>query len=227
MKYVIQIGIALALGVLVGGYGVSRTERSADIESRIESVRVEEVGQLKTQNANLLQKNNMLRQQLAAALNQSQQVITQATTSATHNVAQVEIDNQGETGINKLRSKIIADKIIKKLNDHSHDLSSTLAQEFNNEAINYEWAEAEQQKLSGWFSNDVEFAGLALQNVSCRTTQCKISVAASTLEQANSIFTTLSNALKERYKSSLYFSDTDLTNNTTALYISFAPDDVI
>ncbi|MEN0036419.1 MAG: hypothetical protein AAGC78_05100 [Cellvibrio sp.] len=226
MKQLLKIGTALALGVLLGSYGKSKTENSAGAQPLIAPVQAMEVEQLKTQNANLLQENSSLRQQLLAVVNQLQQITVQSSSSIA-NVESADIKNQNELEINTLKSKIISDKIIKKLNDHSNDLSSTLAQEFNNEAINYEWAEAEQQKLSSWFSNDAEFAGLALQSVSCRTTQCKISVAAVTHEQANNIVTTLSHALKEHYESSVYFSDTNLTRNTTELYISFAPDDAI
>ena len=227
MKQLIVGALVLVTGVLLGYYGDNLTKPKENIQSLPSHVQVVEFEQLKTESARLQQENGSLRHQLMVALNQPKKTIDQTTQSVTARPMQTEVKSQADFELAALKTKIIENKIVKKLSDSPQHLSNILAQEFNSEAINYEWADAEQQKLSSWFSNNKEFAGLALQDISCRTTQCKISVAASTQEQANSIFMTLSNELKERYASSLYFTDMDLENNTTSLYISFAQDDVI
>lgn len=223
-QQVVLIGVALIVGFLIGSFYATATEGSSQKVAQTNGAVFVELELLKDQNANLLQEVDTLRKKLMMGSGNSQESIARTPNPDGINIGKEKLDNQTVQELQALKSKIIANEILGKINNNPEELSSVLAQEFNSEAVNHQWAETEQQKLSNWFVDNEEFSGLALQGVTCRTTQCKISVAASTPEQANNIFEVLSSALKEQYAFSLYYSDVDLAHNTAALYISFSPD---
>ncbi|MFC3116652.1 S10 family serine carboxypeptidase-like protein [Cellvibrio fontiphilus] len=223
-QQVVLIGVALVAGFLMGNFYATPADNASHKIAQSNESTLVLLEQLKNQNANLLQELNSLRKRMAIAQSSSSTEIIQTAESDNLDTAQTELNKQTALELQTLKSKMIANEILGKINNNPEELSSVLAQEFNSEAVNQQWAEAEQQKLSNWFVNNEAFSGLALQGVTCRTTQCKISVAASTTEQANNIFEVLSHALKEQYEFSLYYSDVDLTQNTAALYISFSPE---
>lgn len=223
-QQVVLIGVAMVLGFLLGSFYATSTDGSSHKVVQTNDSALVELERLKDQNASLLQEIDTLRRKLAVEPRISQKSIARTSNPDDVNSRKAELDNQTAQEMQALKSKMIANEILGKINNNPEELSSVLAQEFNSEAVNHQWAETEQQRLSNWFVNNEEFSGLALQGVTCRTTQCKISVAASTPEQANNIFEVLSSALKEQYAFSLYYSDVDLTHNTAALYISFSPD---
>lgn len=223
-QQVVLIGVAMVLGFLLGNFYTTPTDGSSHKVVQTNDSALVELERLKDQNSSLLQEVNVLRKKLTLVSGSPQESIIQTARPDDISHGKAELENKTVQEMQALKSKIIATEILGKINNHPEELSSVLSQEFNNEAVNHQWAEAEQQRLSSWFVNNEEFSGLALQDITCRTTQCKISVAASTREQANDIFEVLSNALKEQYEFSLYYSDVDLTHNTAALYISFSSD---
>lgn len=218
MKQLLIIGVSLVVGFITGSYWASPNNISANITSNAIDTKNADIVQLQNHNANLQLENNSLRQRLIAKQSSSQLTTQNSTSSATSASG-----NQAEHELAIVELEMTAEKIHNTLRNNNYN-SSYLAKNFENEKTDYAWAEAEQQKLSNWFINNHEFSGLALREVSCRTTQCKISVAANTNEQANEILTKLSSVLSENYKSSLHFADTDIASGKTTLYISFAQD---
>lgn len=223
-QQVVLIGAAVVSGFLLGNFYQTPTDGSSQKVVQTNDSALVELERLKDQNANLLQEVDALRKELTLVSASLQESIIQTAKPSDVNIGKAGLENKTVQEMQALKSKIIANEILGKINNDPEKLSHVLAQEFNSEEVNQQWADAEQHKLSNWFVNNEAFSGLALQGVTCRTTQCKISVAASTPEQANNIFEILSNALKEEYEYSLYYSDIDLAHNTAALYISFSPD---
>lgn len=224
MKQLLFIGVSLGIGFISGNYWASLDNISANIPSNAIDTKNAGIIQLQNHNANLQLENNSLRQQLINRQNSSQLTTQNSTFANSTSSAVSTSSNQAESELAAVKLKMTEEKIHNTLRNNNYN-SSYLAKNFEDEKTDHIWAEAEQQKLSNLFINNDEFSNLALREISCRTTQCKISVAANTNEQANEALTKLSSALSENNKSSLYFSDTDIANSKTTLYISFAQDE--
>ena len=108
-------------------------------------------------------------------------------------------------------------------NDKEVVIDQELARRFKREEIDFNWALEHEKKLLNLFFQNPNLNGLALKDVQCRTTQCRIMISISNIEQANASVNRLSEALKqndEGLSPAMIITALDQKEGLTTLYIS-------
>jgi len=211
-RLVITVIFAL---VFIASYGVSNIA-SKDLVSPVNSNKASleaRIALLESTNEVLTEENNNLRfqltNQITVPISKDEKPIEPTLT------VQSTVDE-----LEKYKVKAISNHLAHILDGDLGQVSDRLSSQFEDEAVDYDWAQKEEQKISASFSNHQELAGLALQGVSCRSTQCKLSVAINDINHANEVFSKIELVLKEKYPESVVFASPDFSKNISNFYIS-------
>lgn len=105
-----------------------------------------------------------------------------------------------------------------KENGH-FDLNKEMQRRFDTEAVDPDWAAAEEQEYLSLFSQNPELSGLALRETQCRTQQCAITVSITDLDQANQLAEKMALVLRQKNKYPMIIVATDEQQGITKLYI--------
>lgn len=103
--------------------------------------------------------------------------------------------------------------------DGHFDLNKEMQRRFNEEAVDPDWAAAEEQEYFSLFSQNPELSGLALRETQCRTQQCAITVSITDLNQANQLVEKMTVVLRQKNKYPMIIAATDEQQGITKLYI--------
>jgi hypothetical protein len=75
------------------------------------------------------------------------------------------------------------------------DLKRAMNQTFGTEAVDPQWAGGQQAKFVDLFRRNKNLSGLALQDVECRSTHCRVTVRLSDMAQSAEVMQSMSRAL--------------------------------
>lgn len=99
------------------------------------------------------------------------------------------------------------------------DLHKEMQRRFDAEAIDPEWAEAQERQYLTLFSQDPELAGLALRETQCRTQQCALTISISDINQANELLEKMTKTLQQSHHYPMIVAIPDEQQGVTTLYI--------
>lgn len=100
------------------------------------------------------------------------------------------------------------------------NIGSAMQQGFDQEVRDSNWAETEEIKVSDLFFESEYLDGLALRDIECRETQCRLSIAVNNLDQANSTVDNLLNSFVSQEDFRQIVAAPNLEENVTTLYVS-------
>jgi hypothetical protein len=104
--------------------------------------------------------------------------------------------------------------------DHADfDLNKEMQRRFDAEAVDPNWAPAEEQEYFSLFSQNPELSGLALRETQCRTQQCAITVSITDLNQANQLAEKMALVLRQKNKYPMIIAAIDEQQGITKLYV--------
>lgn len=103
--------------------------------------------------------------------------------------------------------------------DGFKSIEDKLENNFKNESTDVNWANQEQQKYMNFFSQSEELAGIGLIDVVCKSEQCKISIAANSVDESNNISGKVASVLQKSKKPSNFMVVPDLEKSNTNLYV--------
>lgn len=106
----------------------------------------------------------------------------------TFTLAEIESQQRAQAEIDAHIARISQTKNLASIN-------SELEKEFDNEAIDYDWAAEHEDTLTEVFYTEESLAQYAVNNIECKTTKCKINFPASDIAQANEISEKFTQAL--------------------------------
>ncbi len=143
-----------------------------------------------------------------------------------------EAGNSNQENIKELQQEIamrdarqFTDSVLSNITKNNYqNFSLNVTSQFQNQPIDTEWAEAEESKINNIFIERAELSTVALINTECKTSQCKVSFAASDTEQSSEIARQLTDILTESNGSSFYTLVHNHENSTTDIYISNSAD---
>lgn len=98
--------------------------------------------------------------------------------------------------------------------------STLLRSKFEQEPIDSQWAPQQEQKILDLFSSNDDLRGTAVKSAKCHTTQCEISLAASSPEQSFQQFEKASKAFQSQSPGNYVTFATNMETNTATLYLS-------
>ena len=120
-------------------------------------------------------------------------------------------------------SYIYANNLVQDINNLSiEEFSTVLANDFYDEIIDFEWARNKENYIFSLFTNDTSLADYSLNQVECRSSRCKLTLLVADNEQANTIVSHLSTAIKNANPGSeapMLVADLDLENNSTNIFL--------
>lgn len=106
------------------------------------------------------------------------------------------------------------------LTSSDFDLNREMQIGFERESINVFWAEEQEAKMQNVFNVNSDFSGIALKEVSCRSTQCRLSIAITDMDQANTLVELVSKAVQDEQPYSTVIATPDEQAGVTKIYIS-------
>lgn len=104
----------------------------------------------------------------------------------------------------------------KQKNNEKFNFNSELAQRFEQESINPEWAEQQENYYRQLFSSQDNLRDFALRDTQCRSTQCAVTFSISNAQQSQQLLHAISNELKNTE----VLIATDEIQGVSKLYIS-------
>lgn len=112
----------------------------------------------------------------------------------------------------------ISTNIIEKMGDGLQSYADKISTEFNNENKDIFWSEQQETQLRAAINQDTELSDIAIRDIECKTSQCKISVFSGNLEQNQEIFEKLTRSIGKLYKNPSYYADPLETNGIKTIY---------
>lgn len=112
----------------------------------------------------------------------------------------------------------ISTNIIEKMGDGLQSYADKISTEFNNENKDIFWSEQQETQLRTAINQDTELSGIAIRDIECKTSQCKISVFSGNLEQNQEIFEKLTRSIGKLYKNPSYYADPLESNGIKTIY---------
>lgn len=100
------------------------------------------------------------------------------------------------------------------------NIGNAMQQGFDQEVRDSDWAETEETKVSDLFFESEYLEGLALHNIECRKTQCRLSIAVNSLDQANNTVDNLLNSFVSQQDFRQIVAAPNLEENVTTLFVS-------
>lgn len=105
-------------------------------------------------------------------------------------------------------------------NNPNFSLNHALAQGFNNEPRDPQWADEQENTYRNLFSATTELAGFALRDSQCKSSQCELTVSISNLEQSDQLLEKINNTLAANNKHAVIVIAPDAQAGISKLYIS-------
>lgn len=219
----LKIILIAAVSALASAYVVDHAN-----DSKIRTTQ-QNTENLATKIAELQQKNA----QLTLLLNSKKftQTITSDTTATTQlppsfDTQPTEQPN-GQVAVKKLQDEQVLRKSenfgkwLASTNKESadFDLNKEMQRRFDAEAVDPDWAAAEEQEYLSLFSQNPELSGLALRETQCRTQQCVITISITDINQANELVEKMTLVLRQQKKYPMIIAAPDEQQGITRLYI--------
>lgn len=104
------------------------------------------------------------------------------------------------------------------------NLNQTLAQNFENEIRDPNWADEQENNYRNLFSETVELADFALKDSQCKSNQCELTVSIGNLEQSDQLLEKMNKVLAANHKNAALVIAADVQTGTSKLYISENPE---
>ena len=99
------------------------------------------------------------------------------------------------------------------------DLGATMAERFENEDKDYNWAISKEGDLQTLFSQERALGDVALKSTHCKATQCRITVGVIDRHHANEVAMAISRTFAEKYPSQIIV-DTHVDTGEAIFYLS-------
>lgn len=112
----------------------------------------------------------------------------------------------------------ISTNIIEKMGDGLQSYADKISSDFNNENEDIFWSEQKEAQLRAAINQDTELSGIAIRDIECKTSQCKVSVFSGNLEQNQEIFEKLTRLIGKLYKNPSYYTDPLERNGIKTIY---------
>lgn len=101
----------------------------------------------------------------------------------------------------------ISTNIVEKIDGDLLGYANKLSTDFDSEKRDTFWSEQQETKLRAAISQDAELSGIAVRDIECKTSQCKISVFSGNAEQNQEIFEKLTRSVSKLYQNASYYSN--------------------
>lgn len=103
------------------------------------------------------------------------------------------------------------------------NLNQTLAQNFDQELRDPDWADTQEHHYRNLFSDSTELAEFALRDSQCKSRQCELTVSIGSQEQADQLLEKMNRLLAAQNKKAALVVATEPQTGTSKLYISENP----
>ncbi|HEY0894799.1 MAG TPA: hypothetical protein VGE32_17180, partial [Cellvibrio sp.] len=105
-----------------------------------------------------------------------------------------------------------------KIGNNLDNYAAKINDEFDNEKKDVFWSEQEEEKLRTAINQDKELSDIAIRDIECKTSQCKISVFSGNADQNQMIFEKLTRSLSTLYQNPTYYSNPLENNGVKTIY---------
>lgn len=128
------------------------------------------------------------------------------------------IPDLAEQELAAYKLKEVSTDIIEKIGDDLQNYADKIFTDFNNENKDIFWSEEQEKKLSAAITQDTELSGIAIRDIECKTSQCKIIVFSGNAEQSQEIFEKLTKSIGQLYQNPTYYTNPLESNGTKTIY---------
>ena len=101
----------------------------------------------------------------------------------------------------------ISTNIVEKIDGDLLGYANKLSTDFDSEKKDIFWSEQQEIKLRTAISQDAELSDIAIRDIECKTSQCKISVFSANAEQNQDVFEKLTRSVSKLYQNASYYSN--------------------
>lgn len=128
------------------------------------------------------------------------------------------IPDLAEQELAAYKLKEVSTDIIEKIGDDLQNYADKIFTDFNNENKDIFWSEEQEKKLRAAITQDTELSGIAIRDIECKTSQCKIIVFSGNAEQSQEIFEKLTKSIGQLYQNPTYYTNPLESNGTKTIY---------
>lgn len=174
----------------------------------------------------LQQENQRLKKLLAEHSNQEAAAAKQPNenTAATNQQLQTQLQ-QLEMEKQLRKASAFSDWVLQAQQENpDFNLNQTLAQQFEHETRDPQWADEQENNYRNLFSESVDLADFALKDSQCKTSQCELTVSIGNLEQSDQLLEKMNKVLAANNKKAALVIAADAQTGTSKLYISENPE---
>lgn len=157
----------------------------------------DEVKKLKIENAQL---NAQLTDTINSIANQMSDTSAEKNTNSTDT-------NLVEQELITYKLNEISTNIIEKIDGDLLGYANKLSADFDSEKKDIFWSEQQEIKLRTAISQDAELSDIAVREIECKTSQCKISVFSGNAEQNQEVFEKITRSVSKLYQNANYYSN--------------------
>ena len=157
----------------------------------------DEVKKLKIENAQL---NAQLTDTINSIANQMSDTSAEKNTNSTNT-------NLAEQELITYKLNEISTNIIEKIDGDLLGYANKLSADFDSEKKDIFWSEQQEIKLRTAISQDAELSDIAVREIECKTSQCKISVFSGNAEQNQEVFEKITRSVSKLYQNANYYSN--------------------
>jgi hypothetical protein len=104
--------------------------------------------------------------------------------------------------------------------DPNFDVGDYLSKHLSSEKIDSTWASEHESNLASLLRDNKNFSGIAVKDINCYSTYCKVSLSAANQVQADEILSKTSRTLYESKQPSQVIAAPNISNSATTLYIA-------
>lgn len=112
----------------------------------------------------------------------------------------------------------ISTNLKEKIGNNLENYAAKINDEFDNEKKDVFWSEQEEEKLRTAINQDTELSDIAIRDIECKTSQCKISVFSGNTDQNQIIFEKLTRSISKLYQNPSYYSNPLESNGVKTIY---------
>lgn len=112
----------------------------------------------------------------------------------------------------------ISTNLKEKIGNDLDNYAAKINDEFDNEKKDVFWSEQEEEKLRTAINQDIELSDIAIRDIECKTSQCKISVFSGNTDQNQIIFEKLTRSISKLYQNPSYYSNPLESNGVKTIY---------
>lgn len=112
----------------------------------------------------------------------------------------------------------ISNNLKEKIGNNLHKYAAEITDDFHNEKKDIFWSEQEEIKLRTAINQDTGLSDIAIRDIECKTSQCRISVFSGNAEQNQEIFEKLTRSISKLYQNASYYSNPLESNGIKTIY---------